>query len=70
MKPDQNAIAVATLPKLVNKPAVTNSMTSWEAEIERRLRQYDAGEVEAIDAEDVFAKARHLARPRPSRRPA
>ena len=32
-----------------------------EAEIERRLAQYDRGEVQAVDAEEVFAKARRLA---------
>ena len=32
----------------------------WEAEIQRRLAEYDRGEVQAIDAEEVFAKARRL----------
>jgi hypothetical protein len=35
---------------------------AWESEIQRRLAQYDRGEVNAIDAEEVFAKARRLAR--------
>ena len=30
--------------------------------IERRLAEYDRGEVKAIDAEEVFAKARRIAR--------
>ena len=30
---------------------------AWDAEIERRLAEYDRGEVKAIDAEEVFAKA-------------
>ena len=30
--------------------------------IERRLAEYDRGKVKAIDAEEVFAKARRIAR--------
>ena len=35
---------------------------AWEVEIERRLAAYDRGEVQAIDAEEVFAKAELIAR--------
>ncbi len=35
---------------------------AWEAEIKRRLGAYDRGEVQAIDAEEVFAKAELIAR--------
>ena len=35
---------------------------AWEVEIERRLAVYDRGEVQAIDAEEVFAKAELIAR--------
>ena len=34
----------------------------WEVEIERRLAEYDRGEVQGIDADEVFAKARSIAR--------
>ncbi|MEO6276962.1 addiction module protein [Roseateles sp.] len=34
---------------------------AWEAEIEKRLAEYDRGELQAIDGEAVFAKARKLA---------
>ena len=34
---------------------------AWEVEIERRLAAYDRGEVQAIDAEEVFAKAELIA---------
>ncbi|HEY4080676.1 MAG TPA: addiction module protein [Burkholderiaceae bacterium] len=34
----------------------------WESEIERRLAAYERGEVHAVDADEVFAKARRLAR--------
>lgn len=33
---------------------------AWEVEIERRLAEYDRGEVQGIDAE-IFAKARKIA---------
>jgi putative addiction module component (TIGR02574 family) len=35
---------------------------AWEAEIKRRLDEYDRGEVRAVSSEDVFAKARALLR--------
>ena len=35
---------------------------AWELEIERRLAAYDRGEVQAIDAEEVFAKAELITR--------
>jgi putative addiction module component (TIGR02574 family) len=35
---------------------------AWDLEIKRRLAAYDRGEVQAIDAEDVFAKAASIAR--------
>ena len=35
---------------------------AWEVEIEHRLAEYDRGEVQGIDAEEVFVKARAIAR--------
>ena len=35
---------------------------AWEAEILRRLAEYDRGEVQAVDAETVFARAAAIAR--------
>lgn len=35
---------------------------AWADEIKRRVDEYDAGLVEAITAEDVFARARALVR--------
>ena len=45
----------------LNEPAATELNAAWEAEIERRLAEYDQGSVQAIDAEEVFAKARRIA---------
>ena len=35
---------------------------AWDEEIRQRLAAYDRGEVEAIDAETVFARAATIAR--------
>lgn len=46
----------------LNEPATTELDAAWEAEIHRRLAAYDRGEVQSLSAEDVFAKARALAK--------
>ena len=33
---------------------------AWDQEFERRLATYDRGEMQAIDGEEVLAKARRL----------
>jgi Putative addiction module component len=43
------------------RPAPEALDGAWEQEIARRLAEYDRGEVEAVDADIVFAKARRLA---------
>lgn len=53
---------VEQLLESLNEPAAAELDAAWEAEIARRLAQYDKGEVQAIDAEEVFAKARHVAK--------
>jgi putative addiction module component (TIGR02574 family) len=46
----------------LNEPAASELDAAWAAEINRRLAAYDRGEVIALSAEDVFAKARAIAR--------
>ncbi|CBL46718.1 Hypothetical protein HDN1F_31350 [gamma proteobacterium HdN1] len=46
----------------LNEPAVTQLDAAWSEEVARRLKAYDLGNVKAISAEDVFAKARAIAR--------
>lgn len=46
----------------LNEPASTELDAAWSAEIERRLAAYDRGEVQALSAEEVFAKARVIAK--------
>ena len=45
----------------LNEPAAAELNAAWETEIERRLAEYDRGDVQAVDAEEVFAKARRIA---------
>lgn len=46
----------------LNEPAAAELDAAWSAEIERRLEAYDRGEVRALSAEEVFAKARAIAK--------
>ncbi len=41
-------------------PAIAEAEAAWELEIERRLAEYDRGETNSIDADEVFAKARSI----------
>jgi putative addiction module component (TIGR02574 family) len=34
---------------------------AWDAEVERRLAAYERGEIQAVDGEEVLARARALA---------
>ncbi|MFN9449970.1 MAG: addiction module protein [Rubrivivax sp.] len=53
---------VDALLESLNEPAVAQLDAAWEAEIERRLAAYDRGDVAAAPADEVFAKARAIAR--------
>lgn len=46
----------------LHEPAITEIKAAWGLEIERRLAQYDRGETYSIDSDEVFAKARSMAR--------
>lgn len=61
LAPQELERLVDQLLESLNDPAAAELDAAWEAEIERRLAEYDGGEVQAIDAEEVFAKARRLA---------
>jgi putative addiction module component (TIGR02574 family) len=45
----------------LNEPAAADLNATWEIEIERRLAEYDRGDVQAIDAAEVFSKSRRIA---------
>lgn len=59
---EERSRLVDLLLESLHEPAIAEVEAAWEAEIERRLAEYDRGEVKAIDAEEVFAKARNIAR--------
>lgn len=46
----------------LHEPPVAEIEEAWSLEIERRLAEYDRGGGKSIAAEDVFSKARNLAR--------
>ena len=46
----------------LHDPAIAEVEAAWEVEIERRLAEHDCGETKSIDADEVFAKARSIAR--------
>lgn len=62
LAPEDRERLVDQLLESLNEPAAAELNAAWEAEIERRLAQYDQGAVQAVDAAEVFAKARRIAR--------
>jgi putative addiction module component (TIGR02574 family) len=62
LPPEDRERLVDQLLESLNEPAAAELDAAWDAEIERRLAAYDRGEVQAIDAEEVFAKAASLSR--------
>jgi putative addiction module component (TIGR02574 family) len=61
LAPKDRERLVDELLESLNEPAANELNAAWESEIERRLAEYDRGDVQAIDAEEVFAKARRIA---------
>lgn len=53
---------VDALLESLNEPASQELDAAWDAEIGRPLAAYDRGEVSALSGEEVFAKARAIAR--------
>ena len=58
LPPEERERVVEGLLESLNESASSSLDAAWESEIEKRLGEYDRGEVQAIDAETVFAKAR------------
>ena len=61
LSPDDRNRLVDLLLESLAVPPLTGVEAAWGIEIERRLAAYDRSEVQAIDAEEVFAKARQIA---------
>ncbi len=62
LAPEDRERLVDQLLESLNERAAAELSSAWEAEIGRRLAEYDQGSVQAVDAEEVFAKARRIAR--------
>lgn len=62
LAPEDRERLIDQLLESLNEPAASALDATWDAEIERRLAAYDRGEVQAVDAEEVFAKARLIAK--------
>ena len=62
LSPEERSRLVDLLLESLHEPAIAEVEAAWEAEIGRRLAEYDGGEVQSVDAEEVFAKARSIAR--------
>ena len=62
LSPKDRSRLVDVLLESLHEPAIAEVEAAWQLEIERRLAEYDLGETNSIDAKDVFAKARGIAR--------
>ena len=60
--PEERSRLVDLLLESLHEAPASEVEAAWAAEIERRLAAHDLGEVEAIDADQVFARAGHIAR--------
>lgn len=62
LAPEERSRLIDLLLESLHEPVIAEVEAAWDVEIERRLAEYDRGDVQSIDAEEVFAKARSLAR--------
>jgi putative addiction module component (TIGR02574 family) len=62
LSPDERSRLVDLLLESLHEAPSSEVEAAWEDEIASRLAAYDRGEVKTIDAADVFAKARSVAR--------
>ena len=58
---EERAQLVDLLPVSMQELSSPEAHAAWDAEIDRRLAEYDRGEILAIPATEVFAKARQIA---------
>ena len=62
LSPEVRSRLVDLLLESLHEPAIAEVQAAWEVEIGCRLATYDRGEVKSADAEEVFARARSIAR--------
>lgn len=61
LAPEDRSRLVDMLLESLHEPPLGEVEEAWDEEVEHRLAAYDRGDVQAIDGEDVLAKARALA---------
>lgn len=61
LTPEDRERLVDLLLESLNEPAASDLSAAWEQEVQERLAAYDQGMVQAVDAAEVFAKARRIA---------
>ena len=62
LAPDDRSRLVDLLLESLHEAALGEVEAAWDAEAERRLAAYERGEIQALDGEEVLARARALAR--------
>ena len=60
LAPEDRSRLVDMLLVSLHEAPVAEVEAAWDQEAERRLAAYDRGEVQAVDGEEVLAKARRL----------
>ena len=60
--PQDRSRLVDILLESLHELAIAEVEAAWELEIERRLAEHDRGGINCIDTDEVFAKARSIAR--------
>lgn len=61
LAPEDRSRLIDMLLISLHEASIAEVEAAWDQEVERRLAAYDRGEVQAIDGEEVLAKARRLA---------
>ena len=61
LPPDQRVALAYRLLQSVEPDPEPGAEAAWEAEIDRRVARYDAGQSNAVPAADVFARLREIA---------
>ena len=62
LSPEDRSRLVDLLLESLHEARLGEVEAAWDEEAERRLAAYDRGEVQAVDGEEVLARARALAR--------
>ena len=61
LAPEDRSLLVDLLLESLQEAPIGEVEAAWDAETERRLAAYERGEIQAVDGEEVLARARALA---------